>query len=96
MTEVAETTRSHADEGGSMMVDDWATHDIQPIEVPGDEVGEEEATNLVQERNKLRAQCLEYEKSEKELNEKLSCLMTELEEAQAEYARLLDEAKSFA
>lgn len=70
------------------------------------------------------SRCLEYEKSEKELNEKvtflcssahyrhayskpvlksariflslsqLSCLMNELEEAKAEHARLLDEAKS--
>ncbi|KAK4803792.1 hypothetical protein SAY86_003609 [Trapa natans] len=57
-------------------------------------VGQQPA-DLMQERDRLQAQCLEYEKSEKELNEKLSGLLNELQEAKAEHDRLLHEAISF-
>lgn len=42
----------------------------------------------------LGFRCLEYEMSEKQLTEKLSGLMNELEDAQSLYTRLLAEAEA--
>ncbi|KAF5190524.1 Microrchidia-like protein [Thalictrum thalictroides] len=54
----------------------------------------QEIESLMQENKKLHAQCLEYEKSEEELNSKLVGLKLELLEVQHEYARLLSESES--
>ncbi|KAL5723868.1 hypothetical protein ACHQM5_007210 [Ranunculus cassubicifolius] len=49
---------------------------------------------IVQENKKLRSQCLEYEKSEEELNLRVELLKIELREVQHEYSRLLAESKA--
>ncbi|PIA61815.1 hypothetical protein AQUCO_00200068v1 [Aquilegia coerulea] len=54
----------------------------------------QETESLMQENRKLHAQCLEYEKSEEELNCKAEQLKLELLEVQHEYARLLSESKA--
>ncbi|XP_015580189.1 protein MICRORCHIDIA 6 isoform X1 [Ricinus communis] len=51
----------------------------------------QEALNLMQENKKLQAQCLEYEKTEKELDLKVAQLKTEIAEVQCEYDRLMAE-----
>ncbi|KAJ9178801.1 hypothetical protein P3X46_010653 [Hevea brasiliensis] len=54
----------------------------------------QEATNLMQENKKLRAQCLEFEKRKEELNKKATQLRNELEEVEREYSQLMAEVKS--
>ncbi|XP_059641115.1 protein MICRORCHIDIA 6-like isoform X2 [Cornus florida] len=60
--------------------------------VPTNEL-DQEAMNLIQENKKLRSQCLEYKKTEKELNLKVNRLKSELGEFQYEYTRLLAESQ---
>ncbi|XP_071733925.1 protein MICRORCHIDIA 6-like [Rutidosis leptorrhynchoides] len=49
------------------------------------------ALSVIDENKKLKAECLEFEKAEEQLKQKVVVLKTELEDAQAEYARLLAE-----
>ncbi|KAK3439917.1 hypothetical protein EUGRSUZ_B00251 [Eucalyptus grandis] len=65
-----------------------------PVNIPDNRLKDEEAAKIVQEHKKLLAKCVEYEKSEKELSDKLAWLTSELGEAQREYSRLLGEARS--
>ncbi|KAF8399736.1 hypothetical protein HHK36_015607 [Tetracentron sinense] len=55
---------------------------------------DQEATSLMQENKNLRAQCLGFQKREKELNLKVQQLRGELGELQREYARMLAESQS--
>ncbi|XP_059643258.1 protein MICRORCHIDIA 6-like isoform X2 [Cornus florida] len=57
------------------------------------QLSDQEVTNLIQENKRLRAQCLEYKKREKELNLKVNRLRSDLGEFQREYARLLAESQ---
>ncbi|KAJ4769204.1 MORC family CW-type zinc finger protein 4 [Rhynchospora pubera] len=54
-----------------------------------DEVQREQLRRLVNENNKLRSQCSEYEASEKELSVKVQMLMLELRKARDLYQHLL-------
>ncbi|XP_077253575.1 histidine kinase-, DNA gyrase B-, and HSP90-like ATPase family protein isoform X2 [Tasmannia lanceolata] len=53
-----------------------------------------EAIRLMEENKKLRTQCEEYEKNEKELELKVQQLRIKLEEVNCEYERLLKESES--
>ncbi|KAK4437267.1 protein MICRORCHIDIA 6 [Sesamum alatum] len=67
--------------------------DVQHAVDPAKQLEGQEAANLIQENQKLRAQCQEYEKMDEELNAKITRLMAEVREAQREHARLLLESK---
>ncbi|KAI8016871.1 Protein MICRORCHIDIA 6 [Camellia lanceoleosa] len=67
----------------------------EAVHTTGNQLEDQVAKNLLQETRRLRAQCLEYEKREEELNLKVTGLTSELREAQHEYARLLTELKLF-
>ncbi|KAJ8529511.1 hypothetical protein K7X08_036346 [Anisodus acutangulus] len=56
-------------------------------------VQDQEAAHLIQENEKLRAQCSECEKREEELHSKVNKLRKELKEAQRTYAHLLVESR---
>ncbi|XP_030458257.1 protein MICRORCHIDIA 6-like isoform X2 [Syzygium oleosum] len=88
-----ELTETEWATGGAGTNYDWDVEEIQPINIPGNQL-KDEAANVVQEHKKLLAKCSEYEKSEKELSDKLGRLRSELGEAQREYSRLLAEALS--
>ncbi|KAK6123520.1 hypothetical protein DH2020_042727 [Rehmannia glutinosa] len=60
---------------------------------PAKQLEDQEAANIIQENQKLHAQCQEYEKMDEELNLKISRLTAEVREAQRDYARLLLESK---
>lgn len=60
---------------------------------PARKLQDEEAANIIQENQKLRAQCQEYEETDRELNLKITNLRTEIGTARREYARLLLESK---
>ncbi|KAK9278507.1 hypothetical protein L1049_028074 [Liquidambar formosana] len=68
--------------------------EMQPVNTTMNQLNDQEIINLMQENKKLSAQCLEYEKSEEELNLKVIRLRSELGEVQHEYTRLLAELKS--
>lgn len=61
---------------------------------PADQVVNPETITLMQENNKLHANCLEFEKREEELNLKVTQLRSKIEEARHEYDRLLAELHS--
>ncbi|XP_048136442.1 protein MICRORCHIDIA 6-like isoform X2 [Rhodamnia argentea] len=93
--ELTETERANMQTMGGAGIDaDWEVEEIQPINIPGNQLKDDEAANMVQEHKKLLAKCSEYEKSEKELRDKLAWLRSELGEAQLEYSRLLAEVLS--
>ncbi|KVI06309.1 protein MICRORCHIDIA 6-like isoform X1 [Cynara cardunculus var. scolymus] len=52
-----------------------------------------EAVNVIEENKKLKAQCLEYEKSQEELNHKVLRLKMELGDVEREYTYLMDELR---
>ncbi|KAG5626127.1 hypothetical protein H5410_011345 [Solanum commersonii] len=54
---------------------------------------DQEAAHLIQENEKLRAQCSECEKREEELHSKVNKLRKELKEAQRTYAHMLVESR---
>lgn len=66
----------------------------QPASGIGNQWQDEETMNLVQENKKLRAQLLELENSEKQLDLKVKQLKGELEDVQHEYKRLLAESEA--
>ncbi|KAI3454468.1 hypothetical protein Pfo_011131 [Paulownia fortunei] len=78
---------------GSRTIDSARGGDVQDAVDPAKQLEEQEAANLIQENQKLRVQCQEYEKTDEELNLKITRLMAEVREAQREYARLLLESK---
>uniref|UniRef100_A0A5B6ZI37 Putative MORC family CW-type zinc finger protein 3 isoform X1 n=1 Tax=Davidia involucrata TaxID=16924 RepID=A0A5B6ZI37_DAVIN len=77
---------------GGDVIDTKLNQEIQPP-YTADQLEDQEALNLVQENKRLRAQCLEYEKSEEELNVKVTWLLSELGEVQRKYAQLLAESQ---
>ncbi|XP_073138589.1 protein MICRORCHIDIA 6-like [Henckelia pumila] len=64
-------------------------HSVAPTNI----LEPQEAVNIIQENQKRLAQCEEYEKSEEELNVKVTRLRAEIQEAKREYGRLLLESK---
>ncbi|XP_073138674.1 protein MICRORCHIDIA 6-like [Henckelia pumila] len=64
-------------------------HSVAPTNI----LEPQEAVNIIQENQKRLAQCEEYEKSEEELNIKVTRLRAEIQEAKREYGRLLLESK---
>ncbi|XP_030458256.1 protein MICRORCHIDIA 6-like isoform X2 [Syzygium oleosum] len=92
LTETERANMKTTGEGG--INNNWEIEEIQPINIPDDQLKDEEAARIVQEHKKLLAKCVEYEKSEKELSDKLARLTSELGEAQLEYSQLLAEALS--
>ncbi|KAL0356168.1 UNVERIFIED_CONTAM: protein MICRORCHIDIA 6, partial [Sesamum radiatum] len=77
----------------STTVDGAHGGNVQHAVDPAKQLEGQEAANLIQENQKLRAQCQEYEKMDEELNAKITRLMTEVREAHREHARLLLESK---
>ncbi|KAL8028946.1 hypothetical protein ABFX02_14G195700 [Erythranthe guttata] len=59
---------------------------------PAELLEDQEASDVIIENEKLRAQCKEYETTDEELNLKITRLTTEVREARREYARLLIES----
>ncbi|XP_039162400.1 protein MICRORCHIDIA 6 [Eucalyptus grandis] len=92
LTETERANMQTTGEGG--FNGNWEIEEIQPVNIPDNRLKDEEAAKIVQEHKKLLAKCVEYEKSEKELSDKLAWLTSELGEAQREYSRLLGEARS--
>ncbi|KAL2492634.1 Histidine kinase [Abeliophyllum distichum] len=67
--------------------------DVKHAVGPANQTGDQEAANIMQDNQTLRARCQEYGKREEELNLKVNRLRMEIKEAQLEYARLLLESK---
>ncbi|XP_029129905.1 protein MICRORCHIDIA 6 isoform X3 [Cajanus cajan] len=59
-----------------------------------DQVVDQKTIDLMQQNKKLHAKCLEFEKTEEELNLKVTTLRSKIQAAQDEYNRLLAEVKS--
>ncbi|PIN20254.1 MORC family ATPase [Handroanthus impetiginosus] len=76
-------TRTDSAHGG------YAQHAVDPEK----QFEEQEAANLIEENQKLRAECQEYEKTDEELNFKITRLTAEIREARRQYTRLLLESK---
>ncbi|KNA15292.1 hypothetical protein SOVF_099590 [Spinacia oleracea] len=68
--------------------------DFQPVSHAAVPLNQQEAKVLRQENRKLREKCLEFEKSEEELNNKASRLRMELGDTQKEYLRMLTELRA--
>ncbi|KAG2678842.1 hypothetical protein I3760_11G022700 [Carya illinoinensis] len=68
--------------------------EIQPLVTAGNQPKDQEAVNLLQENKKLRAKCLEYEKTEEELKFKVTQIKIAIEEVYREYNRMLGELES--
>ncbi|XP_021895163.1 protein MICRORCHIDIA 6-like [Carica papaya] len=64
---------------------------MQPINATANQLKDQEAVNLMQENKKLRAKCLEYEKSREALHLKVEQLKSEIRDSQQEYDRLMTE-----
>ncbi|XP_019175449.1 PREDICTED: protein MICRORCHIDIA 6-like [Ipomoea nil] len=64
-----------------------------PVGAAASYLGGEEAANLLEENQKLRAQCSEHEKWVDELNAKVLLVRKQLKETQKEYGRLLLDLK---
>lgn len=73
------------------IVTDTHSQETQPVDIIANHSKDQEAMTLMQENKKLHAQCLEYEKREKELSVKMIQLRNELREVHNEQARLLAE-----
>ncbi|KAI4303845.1 hypothetical protein MLD38_039434 [Melastoma candidum] len=67
----------------------WGTKKKQTVNISQTSSGFSEVDKRIGEHRMLRAKCLEYEKSERQLEYKLANLRSELENAQKEYSRLL-------
>ncbi|GMY14879.1 protein MICRORCHIDIA 6 isoform X1 [Fagus crenata] len=70
------------------------TDAVQPLDIIGSQLKDQEALNLLQENKKLRLKCLEYVKREEELNIKVTQFKTEIEQVQREYDQMLVELES--
>ncbi|XP_024030527.1 protein MICRORCHIDIA 6 isoform X2 [Morus notabilis] len=66
----------------------------EPVNTTGYQLENQEAANLMQINQQLRAKCLEYEKGEEELELKVIQLKGEIEEVENEYKRLLAELEA--
>ncbi|KAK4394726.1 protein MICRORCHIDIA 6, partial [Sesamum angolense] len=77
----------------SRTVDGAHGGEVQHAVDPAKQLECQEAAHIIQENQKLRARCQEYEKMDEELNAKITRLMTEVREAHREHARLLLESK---
>ncbi|KAJ1418304.1 hypothetical protein SESBI_16053 [Sesbania bispinosa] len=66
----------------------------QNVTTPAEQVVDQEIIKLMQENKKLQAKCLEFEKTEEELNLKATKLRSQIQEAQREYDRLFAELQS--
>ncbi|XP_057951221.1 protein MICRORCHIDIA 6-like [Malania oleifera] len=76
---------------GASVMDTRHYQEVQPSNATANQLNVQETTNLMQENKKLRAQCLEYEKNEEELNLKVTWLRSELGKVQLTHAQLLAE-----
>ncbi|XP_047161075.1 protein MICRORCHIDIA 6 [Vigna umbellata] len=65
----------------------------QTTATPAGPVEDQKNLHLIQQNEKLRAKCLEFEKTGEELNLKVANLKSKIQKAQDEYKRLLAEAK---
>ncbi|KAL3835215.1 hypothetical protein ACJIZ3_009951 [Penstemon smallii] len=74
---------------GSRTTDIARGGNIQHAVKPGHQLENQEAVNVIQENKRLHVQCQEYEKTQEELNLKITRLNIEVREARREYARLL-------
>ncbi|CAO2826394.1 unnamed protein product [Amaranthus hypochondriacus] len=68
--------------------------DIQPVTLAAMPQNQQEAMVVRQDHKKLKAKCLELERSEEELKYKVSRLVSELGEARLEYKRMLAELEA--
>nr|GMD33033.1 protein MICRORCHIDIA 6-like [Ipomoea batatas] len=81
------------DRGKANITNAWSSETAMPVGAAASYLGGEEAANLIQENQKLRAQCLEHEKWVEELNAKVLLVRKQLKETQKEYGRLLLDLK---
>ncbi|KAK4568660.1 hypothetical protein RGQ29_004169 [Quercus rubra] len=65
--------------------------EVVPLDISDSQLKDPEAVNLLQENKKLRLKCLEYVKREEQLNLKVTCLKTEIEEVQREHEQMMAE-----
>ncbi|KAL6493512.1 Protein MICRORCHIDIA 6 [Orobanche gracilis] len=77
----------------SRMFDSDLDGDVLLAVDPEKQLEDQEAANLIQEIHKFHALCHEYEKTDEELNLKITRLTKEVREAQREYDRLLLESR---
>ncbi|KAL6583783.1 Protein MICRORCHIDIA 6 [Orobanche minor] len=77
----------------SRMFDSDLDRDVQLAVDPEKQLEDQEASSLIQEIHKFHALCHEYEKTDEELNLKITRLTEEVLEAQREYDRLLLESR---
>ncbi|KAA8542281.1 hypothetical protein F0562_023583 [Nyssa sinensis] len=77
---------------GADVFDAGPNQALQPA-ITANQLEDQEAINLMRQNKRLRAQCLEYEKREEELNIKVTRLRSELGDVQHEYAQLLAQSQ---
>ncbi|CAN6704179.1 unnamed protein product [Malus baccata var. baccata] len=70
------------------------SQNVQLVSPTGDQRKDQEAVNLMQENKKLRADCLEYEKRNEELNLKATQLRNAIKELDDEYSRMMAELEA--
>ncbi|XP_068329570.1 protein MICRORCHIDIA 6-like [Pyrus communis] len=70
------------------------SQNVQLVSPTGDQRKDQEAVNLMQENKKLRADCLEYEKRNEELNFKATQLRSAIKELDDEYSRMMAELEA--
>ena len=70
------------------------SQNVQLVSPTGDQRKDQEAVNLMHENKKLRADCLEYEKRNEELNLKATQLRSAIKELDDEYSRMMAELEA--
>lgn len=64
------------------------SHNLQPLKNAASQANDQEVIKVMQANEKLRAECMEFEKEEQELNLKVARLSNELEHVQQEHGQL--------
>ncbi|XP_024172572.1 protein MICRORCHIDIA 6-like [Rosa chinensis] len=79
---------------GAKVINTGKSQSVQLGNPTGNQLKDQEAKNLMQENNKLRSKCLEYEKREEELNLKVAQLKKEMKDVDDEYSLMLAESEA--
>ncbi|KAI4329540.1 hypothetical protein MLD38_027918 [Melastoma candidum] len=78
---------------GDTFLDELGNPEIGAVYIDQNQWGGPDAESMIEEHRKLRTKCVEVEKSEQELRDKLAKLGIELENTQKEYAQLLAKSR---
>nr|XP_011464834.1 PREDICTED: MORC family CW-type zinc finger protein 3 isoform X3 [Fragaria vesca subsp. vesca] len=79
---------------GAKVINTGKSQSVRQVNPTGNPLKDQEAKNLMQENNKLRAKCMEYEKREEELSLKVAQLKRDMKEVDDEYNIMLAELEA--